>query len=505
MRFLLIIAFLFAQNLIYAQKESYNWIWGTCRPDLGFPCEGLVGTGIMKFNDDSLESIATKYFPASFSLGSATISDANGNFLMAFNGKSLFDSSGSILAELSELPYDDIILGYRGFMFLKPRINDNYYYLVNSYSGNFSNSPNPFDVGIDTLFLLTKIKYDENGYNVLGTIHISLPLNTIPGGFDVCRHANGRDWWVLKCGHRKNYYLKGLLNPYDFEFEPYYTNLDSAFTSFQWASFSSDGSKYFHWFGGYIRELQVFDFDRCTGELSNLHTYDFTSIISNEGFIDFTPFSLSPDGTKIYMQKTNYITMNDNENIQYDLSTGEFTVVTDDLAVLCSTPNLKHMIGGFCCEPTTPTPNVPYAGVVFNPNLPGESCNYQSLFYQLPLYGFTYSPPYAANHLLGPIDETICDSLGLNDETAIKKIETFNINLFPNPGTTVLNFKTDLPLPVKLIIRDSQGKLILDKLIFNKAFIVSDELRNMKSGIYYIELQNEKTQIRLSKKWMKIE
>jgi len=83
------------------------------------------------------------------------------------------------------------------------------------------------------------------------------------------------------------------------------TSSDSAYTSFQWASFSSDGSKYVHWFGGHIRELQVFDFDRCSGELSNLQTYDFSDIVIDEWFTDFTPFSLSPDGTKLYMVKTN--------------------------------------------------------------------------------------------------------------------------------------------------------------------------------------------------------
>lgn len=504
MRFLVVIAFLLVQISAIAQKEAYNWIWGTCFPEFG--CDGiddgLNGTGIMKFNDDSLESITTKYFPAPFTKGSATISDSLGNFLMAFNGKTLFDSSGNVISELTDLDYDDIIVGYRGFLFLKPQFNDGLFYLINSYSGNFQSSPNPFNVGIDTAFLVNKIEIINNTPIIIESTRHQIPLNTVSGAIDACRHANGRDWWIFKCGHRKNTYLRGILDPYDFEFEPYYTISDSAYTSFQWASFSSDGSKYVHWFGGHIRELQVFDFDRCTGELSNLRTYDFSDLIENDLFMDFTPFSLSPDGTKVYMQKTNYNTMTTNENLQFDINSEVFNIVTDNLAVLCLTPNLKHMLGGFCCDSTTGSP---FAGAVFDPNLFGENCNYNSRYYELPLYGFIYTPPNQANHLLGPIDGTICDSLGLNDETGLNKLEEFTFNLYPNPGSNVLNFSTDLALPIKAIIRDNLGKVAFEKTFNTNKFSISENLNNLKTGIYFVELHSEKSGYRLSRKWMKIE
>jgi len=505
-RFLIILSFLVIHISASAQKEAYNWIWGTCFPEFG--CDGiddgLNGTGIMKFNDDSLESITTKYFPAPFSLGTAAISDSIGNFLMAFNGKTLFDSSGNVLAQLTELPFNEVILGYRGFLFLKPRINDDYYYLVNSYSGNFTNSPNPFDVGIDTLLLLTKIKINENEYSIAGTIQIDLHLNTIPGGFDACKHANGRDWWILKCGLRKNAYLRGLLDPYAFELEPYYTSSDSAYTSFQWASFSSDGSKYVHWFGGHIRELQVFDFDRCTGELSNLQTYDFSDVISNDGFVDFTPFSLSPDASKLYMVRSN-LNLQVSENFQFDLTNQTMTVISDSLGIFCLTPNLKHMLGGFCCMNYTPNPNVPYASILKKPNEAGFEAEFIPFYYELPLYGFFYYPPNQANHLLGPIDGTICDSLGLNDETAIKEIKQFSFNLFPNPGQNELNFKTDLPLPIQAIIRDNHGKIVFENNYNTQAFSITSSLSKLKSSLYFVELKSIKNQQRLSRKWMKID
>ncbi len=458
----------------------------------------------MKFNDDSLESITTKYFPAPFTKGSATISDSLGNFLMAFNGKTLFDSSGNILSELSDIDFNDIIVGYRGFIFLKMKGNYTTYYLLNSIAGLFPNSPNPFDVGIDTLFEFKKIEINSSGYEVSEPFPINLSVSTIPGGFDACRHANGRDWWVLKCGIRKNTYLRGLLNPYDFEFEPYYTSSDSAYTSFQWASFSSDGSKYVHWFGGYIRELQVFDFDRCTGELSNLQTFDFTEIISNDGFIDFTPFSLSPDGTRVYMVRSN-VELVVSQNFQYDLETQALTVISDSLGIFSLMPNLKQMIAGSCCVDYTPTPDVPYANILKQPNELGFESEFIPFYYELPLYGFNYTPPNQANHLLGPVDGSICDSLGLNDETGLEKTTQNTFELFPNPGSQHLNCRTNLPLPLQCTLRDGQGKTVLTKVLNQKSFSLHQELLTLPPGMYFVDLQSESSPQRLVRKWIKME
>jgi hypothetical protein len=490
-----------------AQKEAYNWIWGTCFPEFG--CDGvddgLNGTGIMKFNDDSLESITTRYFPAPFSRGSATISDSLGNFLMAFNGKTLFDSSGNELANLTSLSYDEMRVGYRGFLFLKLNDNSSAYYLLNSFNGLFSNAPNPYNNGRDTAFYINKIHKNTTSIELQESILINLPILSAGGAFDACRHANGRDWWILKCGQRKNTYLRGLLNPYDFEFEPYYTSSDSAYTSFQWASFSSDGSKYVHWFGGHIRELQVFDFDRCTGELSNLQTFDFSDIVINEWFTDFTPFSLSPDGSKLYMTRTNPSDYFVIDNFQYDLQTQTVTVLTDSLGIFSLTPNLKHMLGGFCCMNYTPTPNVPYASILKQPNELGFESEFIPFYYELPLYGFNYTPPNQANHRLGPIDGTICDSLGLNDETGWKKIPNHTLELYPNPGYNQLQVRTDLPLPLQCTLRDGQGKIHIAQWYSNKDVVLREELAELPVGLYFIEIQSLHSSERLVRKWLKME
>jgi hypothetical protein len=103
------------------------------------------------------------------------------------------------------------------------------------------------------------------------------------------------------------------------------------------------------------------------------------------------------------------------------------------------------------------------------PNEIGLACDYQPMAIELPAYAFPPYPANWANHLLGPIDGSSCDTLGLNDETSIKKLEQFSFNLFPNPGNEVIHFTTDLPLPLKLVIRDNQGKTVIEKTMNQKS------------------------------------
>ena len=95
--------------------------------------------------------------------------------------------------------------------------------------------------------------------------------------------------------------------------------------------------------------------------------------------------------------------------------------------------------------------------------------------------------------------------MGLNDETAIKEIKQFSFNIFPNPGQNELNFNTDLPLPLKLVIRDNQGKTVIEKSIFKKTFSMQEGIAELNTGIYFLELKSERNSERLIKKWMKID
>ncbi|MBK8343716.1 MAG: hypothetical protein IPL12_10665 [Bacteroidetes bacterium] len=116
------------------------------------------------------------------------------------------------------------------------------------------------------------------------------------------KHANGRDWWL---GHESipsfspglqidfincSITPEGILGPYD----QYVGSLIDYHTSIGEMIFSQDGSRLALTGHNFV---ELFDFDRCTGELIEF------AYIDNFDPPSFTTygFSFSPDGNKIYL------------------------------------------------------------------------------------------------------------------------------------------------------------------------------------------------------------
>jgi len=499
---LVLIILLLSCNTLLAQREAYSWIYGNC--DLEFNnCQGVYGTAIIKFNDDSIESIRRVDFPRSFRFHALSISNSAGDLIMAGNQDYVYDSLGNVLIDFFSNDTLQLINSPRqSALFLKLNDETNNYYFLNLKGTQWIGTPpNTFLNNRTVLHYLSKIKVDENGYNVVQMDTLWRNDTIVAGGIQACRHANGRDWWIFQSTFNQKQYLRGLLTPYSLTFDVYDGPGPDAFQNSGQNHFSSDGTKLFHYITTSFRKMQIYDFDRCTGELSNFREMNFSNYIPFPPY-DFTPFVLSPDASKIYMGRSNPGPEYSYQNIQVDVETGQMTVVGDTVFVPCLTPNLKWVVTGYHAVPFT---LVNKLNVYTSPNELGQECGRIKDLYSLFIDGFRTEPIEYANHLLGPIDGSSCDTLGLNDETAIKKIEQFSFNVFPNPGKEEINFATDLPMPVKLIIRDSQGKTVIENTFNQKLFSISTGLSELNAGIYFVELQNQSKQVRLVKKWMKIE
>ena len=489
-------------NTLFGQREAYSWIHGNC--DLEFNnCENVYGTAIIKFNDDSIESIRRVDFPGSFAIHASSISDENGNLLLASNQDYIFDSTGNILVDFYS---NDTLQDFRSYRqssyFFKLNDQSNVYYYLNDKTIGITPPDNePLITNRSVSIYLTKILSNENGYQVLSTDTFNRSDTLIGGGMHACRHANGRDWWIFKNTFNQKSYLRGLLTPHGLSFEIYNGPGPDAFQNSGRNQFSSDGTKLFHYITTSFRKMQIYDFDRCTGELSNFREIDFSNYVPYPP-ADFTPYVLSPDASKIYMGRSNPGPEFSYQNIQVDVETGQMTVVGDTVFVPCLTPNLKWVVSGYHSEPFT---LVDKLNVYTQPNELGQECGRIKDLYSLFIDGFRTEPIEYANHLLGPIDGSNCDTLGLNDETSINNLEQFSFNLFPNPGNEFIHFTTDLPLPLKLVIRDNQGRIMIKETKNQKVFSVQDGISDLNTGIYFIELQSLKKPNRLVKKWMKME
>ena len=497
MHFRFLLFLLLISNNSFAQREAYSWIWGLCDSTEN-SCSGIYGTAVMRFNDDSIASIDTVSFPSDFFGFSTCISDSNGRMLMAFNNKYLFDSSGTILREY--IAAEDELYYRQSALFFKLKDDSAVYYLLNSKAEQIAPPADYPAMNNRTKYhLLTKIKTDATGFEIL-SVDTLFRNDTLPAGsIHACRHANGRDWWIFQSTYNQKRYLRGLLTPEGLNFDFYEGPSLDLFQGWGFNKFSSDGKLLFHYIPGITKKMQIYSFDRCTGELNNLEDINFSNWIETG---DFNPFSLSPDGSKIYMGRSEPGPEISYQNIQIDVETHQMTVVADSVYVPCLTPNLKWVVSGYQEVPFTPIDRL---NVFTQPNSLGNASGRIKNLYSLPVDGFIIEPPEWANHLLGPIDGTICDSLGLNDETGIKHIKEYSLLLYPNPGVDELNIKTNIAVPIHITIRNAQGMLVFKSTLSQSNFTLKDELIELNAGIYFVELSNETKHNRSVRKWMKLE
>jgi len=85
---------------------------------------------------------------------------------------------------------------------------------------------------------------------------------------EAVKHANGEDWWILTPETNNNKFYRFLITK-DSILGPYSQTAGTTYPGdlFSQAVFSPDGTKYAKY--DTYNNLDIFDFDRCTGLLSN--------------------------------------------------------------------------------------------------------------------------------------------------------------------------------------------------------------------------------------------
>ncbi|MBL7796458.1 MAG: PKD domain-containing protein [Saprospiraceae bacterium] len=232
----------------------------------------------------------------------------------------------------------------------------------------------------------------------------------IRGNVITCRHANGRDWWLLSFKRNTNKYHRILIDPEGFHLlEIGEVNLPIT-NGANTACFAPDGTKFavynavtFLSDGGV---LDLFDFDRCTGMLYNQ--------IQIKGRGTYGGLAFSPNSRYLYHNKLDTA-------YQYDLWAANIPASRHVVAVydgfkdpfsttfymLQAAPDGK--IYGSATNGTR------YLHVIHNPDEAGTDCQYQQHGIQLLKYN-DFSLPNFPNYRLGPLDGSPCDTLGIDNE-----------------------------------------------------------------------------------------
>lgn len=415
---LIYVIYFFNFNIVYSQNYGTAWIVGYNDVSSHMP---ILGKTELNFANANLK-IEYKPGKAKPYLGFVNTSIANEDGTLRYftDGFSIFDGDQNIVEGGDTINYGDIWVKYRkGFY----PTGDNHYFLP--FPSNEKNvillihfTPEHHPTNMNRFFYtpalrMTKIFTDPITKESKLIFKDSL---VISGDFNeyhmACtRHANGRDWWIIIEDYLTSNHKILLLDPAGIHLHKN-QSIGPASDEYMWSGnsiFTPNGEKFIKYLSAY--HIQIFDFDRCSGELSN-PTQVVTDFLSRN---DFFHLVVSPNNRFLY-------TIGDSLIRQYDL-----------LAKYIK--NTETVIGiwdGFLFKDKIPTSfyqgslandgkiyiscgsSSIYMHVINNPNQAGLKCNFKLRDIELPTYMFG-STPILPNYKLGPKDGSLCDSLGINN------------------------------------------------------------------------------------------
>lgn len=497
MRVKITLCFCLFLNLIIAQRQADNLINGNCDQfSGGGDCLPPYANSVFKFNDSGLEEIiepldlglATYYSRAAYS-------DAEGNLAFASNGWRLVDHQGNVLSNRlyfdwvpwpADNPDPTMVLNSLGPLFLNDPGNPDRAYLFYGQfmGGNFG----PEVLKADVVF--TYAYLDVPNRALISQNNIVMSDTSASGDMQACRHANGRDWWLIKPGIYEDEYYIGLLSPTGIS-EMQKNTIPGIIHRGQFETysyFSFDGLKFLHFTGKRYKYLHEYDFDRCTGTLNNPVVHD---LIDSIPFGDHNACNISPDGSKLYIRRSPWPDAGLGDAfLQYDLTSSNWTFLSNTITSSPQvTPNGKEIL----MQSRIQTSDTAYRTLsrILQPNQPGLLCNFITHTDTLQNTPMFVSPSNFANFRLGPIDGSACDTLGINSVEALEKPKA-DISVYPNPAEDVLNIRLLNAIPKKPIVYifNSLGALVYHSKFENAVHTLRLNDLNLSKGLYWIKIMN---------------
>lgn len=479
--------FVFSQTFQY-EKRDYIWLTGySSNPDdLDF------GGSIIDFHSVP-PSVSYEYREMDFDLTSTGICDPNGNLLFYFNGYYIanqtldtMENGGGLNPDFS-LPQDRLAQGGLALPF--PGF-DNVYYLLHepaTFVGNMDGNI----AGVFTLYYSLINMNLNNGEGTVMQKNYPFIQDTLDyGGIQATRHANGRDWWIIVAEYNSNRYYTILLSPLglvNYEIQQIGLDVPSGLGQ---AVFSPDGSRYARVEFIDVQTgtfLDFYDFDRCSGLLSN-----HTRIHILGGWLG-GGVAFSPNSRFLYFSNIDHV-------FQYDLEAADIASTKDTVAVWDGFvdglpirfyfpqlgPDLKIYIAASFTSP--------YMHIIHSPDLEGEACNVEQRGLQLPTHNRRTVPNFP-NFRLGPLDGSPCDTLGIDMPVSVATSPKpeFKVAVFPNPTSRVFNLRvSDVLIQSSTFeLYDALGQMVYRESLQSGTTAYQLILPELPSGIYFWSLGSE--------------
>ena len=343
--------------------------------------------------------------------------------------------------------------------------------------------------------------------------NVVVTTDTLCDGITAVMHGNGRDWWIVSKNWSysptyRNDIQVTLVTANGITPLPKQNigslNTNAGFTRLK---FNEEGTHLYCVHAEGI--IDRFDFDRCTGLLSNFH--NFTP--ANASYNNFWGFEVSPDESKIYTTSI-YKTANQDSSFlfQFDLNASNVLGSVDTLGVF-AIPDLAGSLqkgpdNKIYLSVTWQWPDTCYdylycyqtvgitnsnLSVINSPDSSGTSCDFQPFSFYLGGHKAYTGLPNNPNYELGAWIGSPCDTLtvGIGEVLGYKN----NLSVFYDPRikTAFVNAKGLRGKKAKLQIFNSAGQLVFTHTspTDGEYFTLDVDMSPYMDAVFVVRLETE--------------
>ncbi|NOT38822.1 MAG: T9SS type A sorting domain-containing protein [Saprospiraceae bacterium] len=418
-KFLIFVFILLGLNYLNSQKYDFNWIMGERTALIK---DSLDGTAILNFNSQNGSPLiqSTKKINTDFWYYGTLISDMEGEFMFHFHGNFLFDyfNYKGVNGYKKICPQEFCAYDPQSCLILPGGMNDTSYSLLTTESKVVGDTF-AYVLNLRNNFHQLVNSTNNTGVTIVSTNNLFLSDSIDIGKITACRHANGRDWWII-IGRYNKPEVYTILFDGNKVVRSFIQNIGRIpeNQSNGYSCFSPKGNYYC---STSIKEsnnlshgiFELYDFDRCSGQLKN-RQFDQ---------LDTTPTiafgcAFSPDSRFLYLSSSYYL-------YQYEIIDGKLsnkTVIAEydgHIGHVFDNNTSSSTFGNLQLAPDGRIYSNPeflqsrYMHIINKPNKSGAACDF--IQHSVRLKSIITTTPSFPNYRLGPIDGSICDSLDIDN------------------------------------------------------------------------------------------
>ena len=336
----------------------------------------------------------------------------------------------------------------------------------------------------DRLFWTKIVSAPDGQLNAVFADSILLDTFLYTSNMSACRHANGRDWWIvapaysneLTTGLDSSYYVLHLAQD---SISIHKNSIGVATDKFEnstgEAVFSPDGAKYARY--TIHADLQIFDFDRCTGQFSHpVHV----PIVDAADTSYAAGLAFSPSGRYLYVSSTRHIYQFDMQAA--DIPASKTTAATYD-GFFYPIPQLPTRF--YQCElgPDgkiyVSCPGGKYTfHVIEHPDSAGLACQVVQHKYILD-YPIIGGLPHFPNFRLGAL------SGGCPSVSAVEVVgKEGHLKVYPNPAKSILYVTSNVANRYR--VYNMLGVAIMEGQLEEQITVL--DISQLQSGVYIMSV-----------------